>query len=474
MSVSIEGSMRYYERVRHFDSIEVSLQSVTNRRIKARISADDLSFDLYFDYDEDVPLDERLAGMIASLPVVNYAYFTREIRLNFPVSESFLRQLKEFVRINNIETFVNSIVRRRYEFFRKEYLPRDDEITPENAAGNTVVNAETTYTDGFHFTGDRRRVAVMSSGGKESLTTFGMLNEIGSDVFPIFFNESGGHWKTAKVAYDHMRERYGNVHKVWSNVDRFYSFMNRNMRMLDQNAIRKTADSYPIQMFIFPVYVFSTLPYVLKYRIGNIALGDEFDDPIYQENYRGIKHYYGVYDQTNEFNDAVSDLLRDNGIPVRVFSAVYPIFGTLVEKVLVKRYPDLLRIQRSCHLCHYEGKEIVPCGRCTKCLGVLLFILNAGGDPMVAGYKEDSVKSLQKNLAEANMRLDPVELEYLKASVFDGKREDSHVEGIHIIPGEGEPFSKVPEEFRDGIMNIINQYSNGVYRIENGEWKRIS
>ncbi len=474
MNTSVEDSRNYYGRVRQFDLIQVSIDSVSRRRIKARISADDLSFNLYFDYDEDVPLDDRIAGMIVSLPVVNYAYFTREIRLNFPVPKSFLDQLREFVRINNIETFINSIVRRRYEFFKSDYLPNESEITLENAEGHTIISAESTYNDEpFSLAAERNRVAVMSSGGKESLTTFGMLREIGADVFPVFFNESGGHWKTAKVAYDYMKKNYSNVHKVWSNVDRFYSFMNGHMPMLDQREIKKTADSYPVQMFIFPVYVFSMLPYIIKYGIGNIALGDEFDDPIYQENYKGIKHFYGVYDQTNEFNDAVSDLLSKIGMPVRVFSAVYPIFGTLVEKILVKRYPELLRIQRSCHLCHYEGEEVVPCGRCTKCLGVLLFIINAGGDPTIAGYKPEAVKNLKKNLETANMRLDPVELDYLTRSVFLGQRDESHVEGIHLLPGEESLFSKVPDEFRDGVLRIISEYANGVYRIDNGRWIRI-
>jgi len=67
LNTSVEDSRNYYDRVRQFDLIQVSIDSVSGRRIKARILADDLSFNLYFDYDEDVPLDDRVAGMIASL-----------------------------------------------------------------------------------------------------------------------------------------------------------------------------------------------------------------------------------------------------------------------------------------------------------------------------------------------------------------------------------------------------------------------
>ncbi|BAB59214.1 hypothetical protein [Thermoplasma volcanium GSS1] len=465
--------MFYYERVNQFDTIAVSVDSVDRRRIKGTIDLDGLKFIMYFDYTQDVDIDYDLAGMIMTMPVINYAYFAKRIKLNFPVSLSFLKLVKEFIRINNIETFINSIVRRRYEFFLKEYLPSDEEITQENAEGRTEVLADISDGDKKKLEVDDRKVIVLSSGGKESLLTFGILKEIGAVVYPVFFNESGAHWKTAKVAYDYFSSKYENVLRVWSNVDRFYSFVNRHLKILDQDEIRRKADSYPVQMFIFPVYIFSVLPYVIKYGIGNIALGDELDDPIYEEPYHGIKHYYGVYDQTNDFNLTLTSFLREYGIHCKVFSAVYPIFGTLVEKILVQRYNDLFRVQRSCHLCHYEGGDVKPCGTCSKCLGVLLFMLNAEADPTEAGYSIEHVKQLEDNVNSASMRLDPDELEYLKAKVFEGRRINSHIEGIHQLPGENSAFSLVPERFRDGVRSIVSKYSTGFYKFVGSEWVKI-
>ncbi len=464
----------YYERVRSFNRITVSLDSLEKRRISGDINVDGRDFKLFFTYDEDIDIDSRIAGIILAMPTINYAYFTKEIYLNFPIDQFSFDLIKKFIKINNVETFINSIVRRRYNFFNEAYLPSDTDVTQKNAEGDTIISAKSFTEPGKPWPTEKNRSMILSSGGKESLLSYGIMKEVGSETYPVFFNESGGHWKTAKVAYDYFSRNIENTHKVWSNVDRFYSFMNNSMKVLNRSEIKKKADSYPIQMFIFPVFIFSMIPYVRNHSIGNIILGDEFDDPVYEKPYNGIKHYYGVYDQTNDFNNTLSEYFRISGINSTVFSIVYPVFGTMVEKILVRRYPDLFRNQRSCHLCRYEGKEIKPCGTCTKCLGILLFVLNAGGNPGDIGYSSENVRDLKAILESADMRIDPSELTYLKESVFDGKKEETHVEGIHILNGEKIPFSLVPDMYRNKIENIFREYSNGYYSLENGQWKKLA
>ncbi|MGC8608799.1 MAG: metal-binding protein, partial [Thermoplasmata archaeon] len=460
----------YYERVRSFNRIAISVHGIDNRRISGNINVDGRDFKLFFTYDEDIDIDNSIAGLILTMPVINYAYFTKEIYLDFSIDRTSFDMIREFIKINNVETFINSIVRRRYNFFTEAYLPSENDITQKNAQGNTTVAAKSVTQLNTNWITDKQKTMILSSGGKESLLSFGIMNEINSVTYPVFFNESGGHWKTAKVAYDYFRNNIENTHKVWSNVDRFYGFMNNSMNILNRNEIAKKADSYPIQMFIFPVFIFSMLPYVKKYGIGNIILGDEFDDTVYETPYKGIKHYFGVYDQTNDFNITISEYFKKIGIDSDVFSIVYPIFGTLVEKILVNRYPDLFKNQRSCHLCRYEGKTVKPCGECTKCLGILLFVLNAGGNPEDIGYSRKNVTDLKANIEKANMRLDPSELSYLEQKVFEKKNLETHVEGIHILDGEKVPFSLVPDMYRSRIENILRAYSNGYYRLENGKW----
>ncbi|WP_162509514.1 hypothetical protein [Thermogymnomonas acidicola] len=305
------------------------------------------------------------------------------------------------------------------------------------------------------------------------------MKELGLRTHALFFNESGGHWRTALPAYRFYQRNFQDVHRVWSNVDRFYWWFLRRLRILDEKVAFSWADSYPIQLFTFPVYIMAFLPVVMANSASSILIGDEFDDPPRgMEPYRGISHFHEIFDQTKFFNDMFTSYLRSKGIGgVSIWSALHPISGSVVEKILIHRYHDLYRLQRSCHSCHYENGDYVPCGRCSKCLGVMLFILSSGGDPREIGYGGDEdIGDLESRVRSTRMRLDPDELEYAVSSVFHGRREEglSHVDGIHLLDGEEEPFSYVDSAYRESIYRIVKQYTDGVYRLSGQSWERVS
>ena len=471
-------SLPYGERMAFFSSITVSVSSIETRRIRGRVDfvLDHVehSFEIIFTYSENISVDENLAGLIITMPAINFAYFSREIILNYPVSEVDRAIIEEWTRINNREVFINQICRRRYEFFRPEYVPDSSDITPENSYGFTKVSFPISMKDKDRSEINRDGIGILSSGGKESLLSSGIFTEIGTDPYHIFYNESGAHWLPAKTAYDHMRSSGKNVEKVWSNTDRFYKFGLRLLPCIDMEVVAKKADSYPIQAFIFPVYIFALLPIAMKEKIGNLIMGDEFDDPLEMSDFHGMKHFYGVYDQTNTFNSRITRYFIEKGFNIRVWSAVYAINGSIEEKILIRRYPDLFSLQRSCHSCRKVGDEIVPCGICSKCLGILLFILAAGGNPRIIGYQDVHIMNLEKNIVSGNLRLDREELDLMKMRVF--KKENpagSHVDMLHIFPEESTPLSLIPDMFRENIKRILSQYVAGTCSIENGSWKKI-
>ena len=343
------------------------------------------------------------------------------------------------MRINNREVFVNKLCRRRFEFIKKEYLPTEGEITEANANGATEIIApiqKNNESPVMFKSGNS--VAVLSSGGKESLLTYGMIRESGAETYAFFFNESGGHWLTAKTSYEYYSSNFKNVRKVWSNIDRFYRWAQLRLKILDFAVVNRRADDYPIQLFTFPVYVFSFIPLLKAYSISALLLGDELDDPREMERYRGIKHYYGVFDQTWDFNRMTSEYLHSKGINSSLWSAVYPIFGSMVEKILIHRYHDLYLLQRSCHSCHYRNGRIIPCGECTKCMGILLFVKYAGGKTGEIGYSIEDGKLIIEKAEKVRMRIDPDEMEFLKRFLTSQTIPEnlSHVEGVHILPWE--------------------------------------
>jgi hypothetical protein len=468
----------YIDNIISFDNIEINIASIEKRRIIGNIKFDDFSYRLIFTYAEDIDVDRNIAGLILTMPAINFTYFARKLTLNFPVSMKDMELIKNFMKINAHEVFINKIINRRYDFIKPEFIPSEDDINEANADGITELVCPEIINEERPWNTSPDKVAIMSSGGKESLLAFGIFNEINKpeNNYSFYFEESGSHWLTAKTAYDYYKENFGNVMKVWSNTDRFYHEMLKHIKIVNTDMIDILSDDYPIQVFIFPVYIFLLLPLVKKYSIGNIIMGDEFDDPREMGDYKGLKYYYGIFDQTYDFNDMLSVYFNNKGINSAVYSIVYPATGYLEEKILMERYRNLFLQQRSCHSCHRKDGIIEPCGKCSKCLGILLFIEASGGNPEDILYSDADVKLLKRRLSKARLRLDPDERVYAESKIglYSGSIENAeHAGGLHIMPYENSLFSVIPDNFRSAIENIFSAYADGIFKLENGKWINI-
>ncbi len=468
----------YIDKIISFGNIEVSIDKIERNHITGNIKMDDYNFKLIFTYNDEINVNENMAGLILTMPVINFTYFARKLTLNYPVSENDKDIIKKFMKINAHEVFINKIINRRYDFIKDEYIPNEDDITEYNANGITELVCKYNYNDDYKNNIDNKKVIIMSSSGKESLLAYGIFNEINNndDNYSFYFEESGSHWITAKTAYDYYNKNFKNVKKVWSNLDRFYHETLKHIKIIKTENIDIRSDDYPIQVFIFPIYIFLLIPLLLKYKIGNIIMGDEFDDPREMTDFHGLKYYYGIFDQTYDFNNMVSEYFKNKKINSYVYSIVYPVTGSLEEKILINRYHDLYLNQRSCHSCHEKDGKIYPCGKCSKCIGILLFIEANNGNPEEILYSSDDVRLLKRRVMHSRLRLDPDEINYteMKLGFINGDcQECDHINGIHILPYEKKPFSIVPEIFRDNIYNIFNKYSNGIYELKNNKWIKI-
>ncbi len=460
-----------------FYRIDVSDPVVEEKKVSAEVTLDgEKKFKLIFSYQEsidDIPNIQNLARLMAVMPLVNYGLFTENIFLDFPLSNEDIKYIKDNMDIISRDIFVNKICRRRADFIKKEYIPNENEMVPENAKTRAVIHTKGTSNEKFNIQADKNKCTILSSGGKESLLTYGLLNELGFKVFPIFFNESGGHWRTALPAYKSFSKNDKNTKKVWSNIDRFYLFMLDNLKIIRSDHRKIKSDTYPIRLFIFGPYIFSMLPLIVKHSIGNILLGSEYDDPRANYYFNGIKHYFGIYDQSVDFDVYNTDYFKSKGLDIRQWSIVRPITGLIVERILTQRYPELYKLQRSCHSCHFEKGEIVPCGTCTKCLGVMSFIIANGADPRIANYKEEHIKSLADNLKKTTLRLDPDEREHTfyllskKGIDIEGK-EHPHVEMLHF-DDRNSPIDHIQGNFKK-VFDIYKNYVKGAVILKGNEF----
>ncbi|MGC9191674.1 MAG: hypothetical protein ACP5GT_03275 [Conexivisphaera sp.] len=471
-----------------FDEIRVRDLRVERRRISAEyylrtIGGSELRYRLIHSYEEELDpgLSAEVAPLMVSVPAVNYALFSRRISFEVPLAERDAEFLAEMSDVTARDIFVNRIVNRT-GYVREEYLPDPSEVGPEDARSRAELAFPELRDPAALPPPDPSKCAVMSSGGKESLLTYGVAREVGCDPRPCFLNESGHHWFTALRAYRWFRANEPRTVRVWSNVDRLYSFVEGNMRIIRREALRRRRpEVYPVRLFFFEHYVLSCLPVLLREGVGNVLLGNEYDDPsglTYELN--GIRHYYAVYDQSQEFDVYMTRWFRSRGWRIRQWSAVRPLSGLVVERVLSRRYPELFRLQVSCHSAHAEGGEVLPCGTCFKCNGIQLFLLANGVDPREIGYREEHVRGLPQRVAEGRVRLDRDELEHAMALAsresglrFPGGREHPHVEMLQF-DDRNSRFDAAPPEFRERIWSIYEPYTRGYAYLRGGEWVEIT
>ena len=463
-----------------FDSIEVSEPIIKganiNSKIKCRkVAGKEDSFTFSAKYEDSLSPDSiAIVRMALVMPLLNYGLFTKEIRLNFDTSESDFSLLKDLLEIFSKDIFVNKLFRWKNPYVLPQFIPPKDDIPEWNAISQARIIPQRIIEDNpisseFH----EYSCGVLSSGGKESLLTYGLLKEIEAEVHPLYVTESGGHWRTALPAYRQFRDNDSKTLRVWTNVDRFYTFMLDQMRIIRKDHRKIWADTYPIRLCIFPVYVFLLLPIFAERKIGNILIGSEFDDPRTPPYFEGIRHYFGVFDQTQDFDLRMEKWFSKRMPGLRQWSALRSISGLIVERILTSRYPALARVQRSCHSCRFAQATLLPCGKCSKCQGVLLFLLANHVDPSIIGYKNIDVTMLPARIAEGNLKLDEDEKIY---SMFLSKllpslsnEDPSHVETIHVNK-ETTDLQLLPKPFRHSIIKILLEYTKGFSILKEESW----
>jgi hypothetical protein len=465
-----------------FESIAVSEPVLQGNRVETKISClttagDQHFFNLRFKYED--PLSQKqlpLLRIASVMPLLNYGLFTREIRLEWQVTEADFSLLNDFLDVFSKDIFINKLVRKKNPYVLPQFLPSTSEVTEANArpmAKIVVANLVEDAPISSEF--NEKSCGVLSSGGKESLLTYAMLKEIGADVHPLYVNESGGHWRTALPAYRHFKENYPNTSRVWTNVDRFYTFMLDQMRIIRKDHRKIWADTYPIRLCIFPVYVFLLLPIFSKRKIGNILIGSEFDDPRMSSYFAGIRHFFGVYDQMQDFDVRMEQWFSKRMPGMRQWSAVRTVSGMIVERILTSKYPELARLQRSCHSCRFNHVDLFPCGKCSKCQGVLLFLLANNVEPSIMGYTEADVSALPARIAEGNLRLDEDEKNY---ALFLAKlspnlnQETRHIETIHINKPTSD-LQLLPAHFRLPLLEILMKYTKGFSALKGESWVAV-
>jgi creatinine amidohydrolase/Fe(II)-dependent formamide hydrolase-like protein len=477
--------------------LEVGPVQLKPRSMKAsyKVSQDGevLTNELIYRFEDDVfvpgePTSFNLASMMAAQVALNYGLFCEEIVFYGLFDEHDRVFLEEMARNTAREIFVKKFLEpnpflrgpaaQLTPVKRKNYLRAEIVFSNEVHSHGTKTLAEEKGTDSWKV--DRSRHAVLSSGGKDSLLSFGLLRELGYQVHPIFVNESGRHWFTSLNAYRFFSSNVRNTARVWTNSDRLFTWMLRRLPFVRKDFSRIRSDEYPIRLWTVAVFLLGALPILRKRGIGRIIIGDEFDTT-HRLSYKGITHYDGLYDQSRYFDNALTRYFQSKGWAISQFSILRPLSELLVEKILTERYPDLQTLQVSCHATHKEGDRVHPCGRCEKCRRIVTMLLALEQDPAHCGYKQQQIDYCLKNLAGQGIHQETGGVQHLafllkekgllpESSVGSVRaRRRSEIMKLRFDP-ERSPMNSIPVDLREPLYWLYLEHAAGAVKKKGRRW----
>lgn len=471
--------------------LSVKNLEIRKRRVKADyvLSLPDGSTDkteLIYSYEDNFfnPEDSEdinLASVMLAQVAFNYGLFSEVIEFDGLFDETdkqFIRSMTENTSreiISNKLLIDNPFLK---EEFRNPIVKKQDRYT---AARLDFVN--TGFPDkkieNSTLEYNPNAFAILSSGGKDSLLSYGLAQEFG-EVHPVFINESGRHWFTAVNAHRHFKEIEPNTVKPWCNSDRVFNWMLRRMPFIKENYNAIRADIYPLRLWTVAVFLFGVLPVVKARKIGNVIIGDEYDTTVRSVT-QGITHYAGLYDQSKYFDNALSRYFKRKGWAIRQYSFLRSLSELLIMKVLIERYPQLQKHQISCHAAHEEQGRMYPCGNCEKCRRIIGMITALEQDASNCGYSKDQIRKGLEMLSYKSVKQigsDAAHLYYLLLSKskiedneFTRKAARAHPEIMKLrFDQERSTPEDLPMQIRKKLFNILVNYSDGVVLRQDRNW----
>ncbi len=477
------------------ERLEVGPVRVEKRRLTAPYTVTQNgnmdSTELIYRFEEDVffpdePDSLNLASMLCVQVALNYGLFCNEMvfhgwfdphdqRLIRDMAQNTAREIyvKKFLEPN---PFLCDPVTELPLVKRDSYLKAQILFIPIQGLTNQGGRLDGDQA----WNADPSRYAVMSSGGKDSLLSFGLMRELQKEVHPIFINESGRHWFTALNAYRYFAGEIPNTSRVWTNSDRVFSWMLRRLPFVRQDFTEIRSDEYPVRLWTVAVFLFGALPILRKRGIGRVLVGDEFDTTR-RLMHKGITHYDGLYDQSRYFDNVMTRYFHRKGWAISLFSILRPLSELLIEKTLVERYPELQRHQVSCHAGHKEEGRVRPCGRCEKCRRIVGMLTAIGADPGPSGYSTEQISRCLDDLAKRGNHQEREDIEHL---AFLLKRKGTlekpflgAVEGIERpeitklrFDSERSPVEGIPVDLRGPLYGLCLNHAEGAVMRRGRTW----
>lgn len=467
------------------NNIRVEPKHVKASYVVEKFSGEIDTYDLTYSYEKSYFNnknydDANLASMMLAQVALNYGIFCEVIEFDGLFDKTDKSFIIDMMENTSREILTNKLLIKN-EFLKAPY----DSLKTKKINKYTqakVIFSNTNYElkkQGTDQKPDMNKYAILSSGGKDSLLTYGIIKEFG-EPYPVFINEAGRHWYTAYNSYHHFIKVEPNTYKPWCNSDRLFNWMLKHLPFIKENYASIRADIYPVRLWTVGVFLFGVLPVVRKENIGNVLIGNEYDTTVKGTN-NGISNYNGLYDQSKYFDNVLTRYYDKKNWGIFQYSVLRSLSEMLIMRILIKRYPNLQKHQVSCHAAHKEGDKMYPCGNCEKCRRIIGMIKALDEDPKACGYNDSQIEKALSALGSRSVKqigsdaahLYSILLEkgLLLKNEFTKKVAKEHPEIMKLrFDNERSTLEDIPKYIRKPLFDILRNYSDGAVQRQNNKW----
>lgn len=218
----------------------------------------------------------------------------------------------------------------------------------------------------------RERAILLFSFGKDSLLTYGLLNELGVTPIPFFIREPQTVYENA-----HKRELAKKFLKKTNTKVTFFK--------LSTGRLRQYKDFFWGWDIILSQYIYTLLPFCFSHQTKYLLLGNEQSCNFYTRDDEGY-FVNPVFEQSVDGMQLLQDIPKVFFINTHVGSLVEPVHELFITYILHNRYPEIAKFQMSCFADNPESAKRRWCGNCEKCARLFIFFKALNINPEKVGF----------------------------------------------------------------------------------------
>lgn len=228
----------------------------------------------------------------------------------------------------------------------------------------------------------KEKALVLFSFGKESLLTYGLLDEMEVRPIPFYMREP--------------KSNFENAHKR-KLADRFFEKIGKEVNFFPVSfgRLRQEEDMFWGWDILLSQYVFTLIPYYFYYQAKYLFLGGEQSCNFYLKDAEGY-----LVNPVFEQSVAVLQLLRNIpelfSIGTHIGSIVEPVHEIFITYILHHRYSEVGKFQMSCFSEEPEAKKYRWCGHCEKCARMYIFFKALNISPERVGFYNNHMLEREK------------------------------------------------------------------------------